>query len=471
MLPPLESLTRVEEDQILQLGAASVQLEQKAARIADSLFKEQKAFLNDKAKFKAALTSRRAGKTYSACSFLLDGALKDNNTISLFVGLTRPSVKNIVWPIFAELNRTHELKCDLLESSLTVSLPNESKIVCLGADQKNFIERLRGPRYRRAVIDEAGYFKEHLAALVDDVLTPALMDLGGELALIGTPGIKPSGYFHDLTEGKTPGWSIHKWSLFNNPFIPSPRDYVADLITRRGWTRSNPTYLREWCGQWVLDLDALVYRFDPNVNVYDRLPEDKELFCVIGVDLGYEPDKTAFSVLYYSPYVHTIWIDHVETHEKMIPSKIAERLKQLIDHFDPTIVAADTGGLGKSIVEEMRKRYSISIKDAEKKAKFTAIALMNGDFIDRHLLVKSSLHELMDQYQSLTKDENGLESPGQPNDLCDSTLYAYRECKAYAAAKKEAPADKNTDAYMEQFWKEEAERVQGAAKEEWWESA
>jgi hypothetical protein len=92
---------------------------------------------------------------------------------------------------------------------------------------------------------------------------------------------------------------------------------------------------------------------------------------------------------------------------------------------------ADTGGLGRSITEEMRMRYDLPMIAAEKTEKMTAIDMVNCDFVDRRLFVHSSCKSLCNQYETLTWDDKHKEDPTLPNDLCDSALYPLRFSRHY----------------------------------------
>jgi hypothetical protein len=396
-----------------------------------SLFKEQREVVDDKSTTVACLTTRRAGKSWLEGSLAILKAKKYHNSLVPYIALTRQSAKNILWPILTELKNKFLIDAELRESDLTMKLANGSELFLVGADQKNFIERLRGPKYPAAFIDEAQSFREHIQSLIDDVLLPAVADYNGQVYIFGTPGPIPLGLFYDATVKKI-GWSVHQWSVLSNPYMPDIKSFIANLKARRGWTDENPTYRREWLGEWVEDLDALVYRFKREKNEYSDMPAGSDWFNILGVDYGWN-DATAFSIVSYSDSNPNVYIRHAEAKSEMIPSRIAERIKQLIGEYNPVKIVADTGGLGKSITEEMRQRYQLPIMPAQKTEKLTNISLMNGDFIDCRLFIRSGLKDLINQYLTLTKDENGLEDPAMPNDLCDAALYAYREARGYSA--------------------------------------
>jgi hypothetical protein len=356
-----------------------------------------------------------------------------------------------MWPILRELNERYQLGAEFREAELTVKI-NDTEIQLYGADMVNFIDRLRGGKYPIVCIDEAASFREHLTTLVDDILTPAIADYNGQIILVGSAGIVPKGLFYDATELKKYGFSIHKWTVFNNPFMPNARAFVDMIKERKSWTDENPTYRREWLNEWVQDLDALVYKFEDG-NIYEDIPEDREWYNIIGVDFGWH-DQAAFTVLAYNPHSPKVYVHYSKGFSHMIPSKIAEHVSELNKRFKPIRIVADTGGLGKSIAEEMIQRWGLPIFAAEKTQKLTNISLMNGDFVDGHLLVHSSLVNLHNQLKTLQKDDKGMEDPGFPNDLCDSMLYAYREAKAYAWTPiKDKPKN------QKEKWEREAETL------------
>jgi hypothetical protein len=354
-----------------------------------------------------------------------------------------------------------------VESKLILKLPkHHSEIQLWGADSRNFIERLRGTPYPIAVIDEAGFFRDHLDTLIDDVLTPSIADYDGQIILLGTPGVRPQGTFYDATQKPKAGYSLHQWSVFDNPHMPHARKFVTDLMNRKGWTEDNPTYQREWCAKWVEDKDALVYKFDKSKNLFKTLPKENDWTNILAVDYGWH-DKTAFAVVAYHPHLPQAYVRHAIGYGEMIPARIAIVLKRLMEKYNPAMILADTGGLGKTITEEMRIRYGIPIHAAKKTDKLAYISLLNGDFIDGNLLIHESLVDLQEQYSTLIKDDDGNEDPNMPNDLCDAVLYAVRHARSYSYTpeiKYATPEDK-MNAEAEKMWNQSEEEQ----NQDWWE--
>lgn len=424
----------------MSLRALKARLEalQPAGKLKAELFPQQLTFISDTAHRKAALCTRRAGKSHVAAIALILAAISKSNTVALYLALTRRSAKAIMWFKLKELDRIYKLGLTFSESELIVHFTNGSRIVLFGADLENLADRLRGDAYIRVVIDEAQSYGSHLQMLIDDVLEPATLDHRGDIVLIGTPGPSPIGTFFEATTNAT-SWSTHKWSLLDNPHLPHAAEWLTDLRASRGWTDENPTWRREYLGEWVQDESALVYRgFKRHRNVFKLLPAASWEY-IIGMDLGWH-DQTTFSVVAYSKHQPCAYVVRSFGRSELHISRIAEVLGSLVNEFSPIAIIADTGGLGKSICEELKSRYSLPIRAAEKTEKMTAIEAMNGDFIDGRILIHESCTDLMTQYEQLTWDEKRLhENPSMRNDLCDCSLYALRFSRHYWHCPKAPP--------------------------------
>src|SRR5512135_646237 len=75
----------------------------------DGLFKNQLDLIDDPAKRKAALCSRRAGKSHTAAAYLLKELLDPVEGDVAYIGLTRSSAKKIIFKPIEKLNRKYGL--------------------------------------------------------------------------------------------------------------------------------------------------------------------------------------------------------------------------------------------------------------------------------------------------------------------------------------------------------------------------
>jgi len=427
------------------------------------LFSQQKAFDNDTKRFKAALTTRRAGKSTLAAARLLESAYRNPGTLNCYLALTRDSARRILWPILIEMNEKYKLKAVATESNLTLKLKNKSEVFLLGADSKNFTARLRGAKYKRVVIDEAQSYSQNLQELVDDILTPALLDLNGDLDLYGSPGPRLSGYFHDVTTKPENGWSTHRWSILNNPHLPSAPEFIAEILKQKAWTVNHPTFKREWLGEWVLDESSLLFEYNPIFNT--KIESMGEYETILGVDFGYR-DKTAVCVLRYATKEKKAHV--IESHAKaeMIISEIAVLIKDLIDKHQPTKIVADTGGLGLSMAKELSKRHHLPIHPAVKREKAARIQTINDALRTRQLTVHPENGNLIYQLMHLSRTDKGIERPDEECDEADALIYAFTEALHYLSE----PESPKFALHSEDKLMESLERnAQEMQNQDWWE--
>ena len=395
-----------------------------------SLFPAQLSYVEDTLDISAALCTRRAGKSVGGFASLYLTGMKFPGATLPYITLTRKSAKNIIWPVIREANEKHKLGILMKEADLSAVLPNGAHIDLHGADTEAFISRLLGGKYPGVVIDEAQAFGSHLERLVFDILQPCTLDYQGYIKLQGTPGPIPYGLFYEMTrEGK----SCHRWSVTDNIYIPHAVDWINNLKNTRGWVDDNPTFLREYCGQWVLDTESLVYKCTKSRNSYSELPQARWRH-ILGVDFGWS-DQTAFGVLAYSQHNPNAYIRKIFGKSHLTPSRIGEILTQLMTEYDADYIIADCGALGKSIAEELKTRFGLPVIATEKTEKATAIEMINSDFIDGRIFIHDSCKEYFEQVSRLTwefvKGIKRIENPTLPNDLADVVTYLHRMSRHY----------------------------------------
>ena len=395
-------------------------------------FPKQIAFIQDQSKFVDALCTRRAGKSNGlAIKYFLKGQ-KHKRALLPYFALTRDSAKNIMWAILQDTADKMKIKAEFVESKLEVKLENESVIKLFGADMKNFIGRIKGIKTPFAAVDEAGEFGTHLESLIDDILTPAIGDyLDGQIYLTGTPGTIPFGYFYEVTDKKRYGYSHHAWSLHDNPFFPNSRAFVADIKAKKGWNDESPTYLREYCGLWVKDVDALVFKYDPSINHYDSIDQKRGWQYIIGVDIGFK-DADAIAVIGWNEHDKKTYLIEEDLGRGRDITELAQNIQKFCDRYDPIKVVMDTGGLGLKISEELRKRFSLPIVSAEKTRKFEFIQLLN-DALKTRSFFASNKSQFANDSMLLEWDKDRMApdrlviSDKFHSDITDAVLYAFRE--------------------------------------------
>ena len=425
-------------------------------KLENYLFDKQLQFVQDPAKFKLGVTTRRAGKSISCVTDLTHTAISDDNVTVLYITLSRKNAKRLVWPEFKKLNKLFNLQGNINESDLSITWPNGSTLYLLGANDRTSIEDFRGLAVKKVYLDESQSFPDYIRELIDDVLGPALMDHDGQLVLIGTPGPIPSGYFYELT--KNPHWKLHHWSFFDNPKLPFLKSGITHQamlereLTRRGVGVTDPSIQREWFGKWIVDSDSLVYHYNAKMNDYETLPEGEYTY-ILGVDLGYE-DADALAVICYGGHSPVTYVVEEEITRHQDLTQLTGQIDKLIAKYPISRVVVDTGGLGKKIAEEISKRYEIPMLPAEKSRKVEYIELMNDALRTGKLKIKANSQFAQDamkvewDHDKSTPDRKIISSRFH-SDICEAVLYAWRESYSYTYKYKAPAPEYGTKAWSE----------------------
>jgi hypothetical protein len=444
-------------------------------------FKRQIEFIEDPSKLKTSVTGRRAGKTYACAAYLLHTALNRPNTTSLYITLTRGNAKRIIWPTLMELNYLYSLGATINESDLSITFGNGSRVFLSGANDSAEVEKFRGLGLALCIIDETQSFKAFLETLVEEVLSKALYDYDGTLALIGTPSPTSSGYFWETAGGKlAKGFSHHKWTMFDNPYIKeksgkTPQQILDQDLKRKGVTIADPSIQREVFANWVVDTNSLVFHYDNGRNNYIYNGEQTEF--VIGVDLGFD-DADAIAVLGWSSTSPNIYLveEFIKTGQTV--TDLALIIEDFIKRYNPLRIVMDTGGLGKKLAEELRKRYALPIVAAEKVRKFEFIELLNDALRTAKFKAKSDSQFAQDcmlvEWDRSKIDKLAIKDTFH-SDITDAVLYAYREALHWLYEPSMQPILKNTPEWykaVEKELEEEAEArmraTMGQNDEELW---
>ena len=391
--------------------------------------------MRDPAPFAVACTTRRAGKTVGNEILLLETALAASGVTCMYVAQTRGVAEELMWRRLKQRNGDYQLGGKTNDTHLSIEFSNHSRIRLGGAKDRKEADKLRGPeKIALAIVDEAQNFRSSvLQYLIDDILEPAMLDVDGRLRLSGTPGPLAAGYFFDVCHN--PHFAPHFWTLHQNRHLGiAPEKFLARIRERRNITESDPTYRREYLGEWVRDEQVLVFRYGPAAQ-YQALPEGGEWHYCLGVDLGFE-DRDAIAVGGWRTGERVVYLVEEMQAPKQTITALAEQVAALVSRYKPRKSVWDFGGLGKKIAEEVRSRWTMQVEAADKVRKLEHIELLNaamvagqfrarptGPFAEDCGLVQwdqdaraRGVRKIADDYHS---------------DITDAVLYMYRACRAF----------------------------------------
>jgi hypothetical protein len=394
----------------------------------DGLFTQQRDAVDDAERFKAYLCPRRSGKSHTDAVELFATSEAWPNEESLAVSITRGHCQATIGSALERLKRQYDLplKSKHLEGRLYYHNERTNHRIWLsGCKDFNEADKLRGDYLVHALVDEAQAIPltPHPASLIDsvgseekkqpklllqylveDVLSPRLIDKNGSLTLTGTTGQLLKCYFWEVTtgEGARKKWKTHHWSMRDNIHLPNVEAQIKELCEKFGWDPSSPSFQREILGRWVSDPNALIYKYTGARNAWhggawpgclDELIHEfgTDLYWALGVDLGHW-DATTFVL---GAYVRgtSKWIiprawggsEMTQPQRSQAINDAKRELERRGQHLACTVL--DTGGGGKMIAHDLTQTFGVPVEAAQKVNKAAGIRLVQADIGTGSLLI------------------------------------------------------------------------------------
>ena len=453
---------------------------------ADVATEAQQRFIDDPSRLKAALCTRRAGKTFGAAIFLIQECLANPGCTCIFASLTRSSSKRILEKdILRPLQEKFGITGTFNKAELSYTLNNGpnggpgSVIYLVGVDSSDQErEKLLGQKYRLVVFDEAGSYRTDLDALVQDTIMSAA-DYQGTVVLIGTPRGR-KGFFYRVTTGKVPGWSVHRWTYNDNPHLIDPKDgknvvekQRLQQVAANPLVVQTPKYRQNFLGEWTVDDTDLVYAYSPDRNFVSReeweetKKKHKVWYHVLGIDYGLRA-PSAWVCLAYSDHDPNVYVVDTYKQADLRSDQMAKvTQEQFLDQYSPMVATViDPGGGGAGAAKDMEWHHGIQYEVPQKQGKPQHIELLNSDLITGQMKVVEGCDDLVAEWEDLSWDEREKEkgkfvvSKASDDHLSDACLYAYMRCRHFASTPAPKPGPKrDTDEWMKERWR----RMQEAA--------
>lgn len=440
------------------LGAIARQLErlERAKRRADfgpeavaGRSPHQLAYVASQAKRILSHAGRRSGKTRGGAYRLHLAALTPPAAPVGYITLTRESAREIIWDDLLEINDHYGLGGKVNHSRLTIT-HRFGRIGLYGCDNQREIRKIRGHKFKEALIDECQSIAEPiLKPLLTRDLRPTLIDYQGRLVLAGTgPAARVGRWFEMAFGNLRQNFEVHHWTFRENPYLPAYEmgmtadQIVAEILKEEGWTEQNPTFLREYGGLAVDDLDVRLYQYESAVNDFDgELPAGDWMYT-IGIDLG-SKDRTAVWVWGWRRHDPTLYQVYEYEHAGLVKDPKTGRERPIIvddvlrwaweaiKRFPPVKAVVDQGGLGLMIADTLRER-GLPVEAAQKNDKGAHIKLFNSDLRKGAIKVRADSAFARDA-QLVEKDPKAFlhdklqeREHGYHSDILDAALYSWR---------------------------------------------
>lgn len=419
----------------------------------DDKFTKQFQAAKDKSILKAIQCTRRAGKSTGEAKETLQSAFDNPETKHLYGALTLGSAKNIIWDMFLSELEIKKIQFRSNEQQGIIKLANKSEIRLFGLDSSyKEMRKILGGKYKTVKIDEAGSITQDLKKICLQMILPALTDMNGRLTLLGTAENIPKTYFEAVTSGLEPGWSVHKWTAFDNPYIADKWKEHIDWIEKYNPTfKLTSEYKTHYLNEWCADDRLLIIRINKD-TVIPAIDLVNPTY-ILGVDIGFN-DATAFTLVGFHNKSPDLYVVESYKEREMDLTDTANKIKHYLRSYPIGRVIID--GANKQGVEEMKNRHFIPLMPAQKTDKASFLKILADDITRGRVKYFQgkcdSLIEEQDQLQWKDPTKHD-EDPRIPNDQNDSFLYAWREARNYLWKEKVPPLDINSNEYMDQFAK------------------
>lgn len=419
----------------------------------------------DRSRSLALLTPRQTGKSWSIIRRAYRQCLRYEQANYMILCDSAPAAEAIYLEDFRQQADLLGLPVEINYRKLQFSFPWGAKVTLGGCADSKEINKLRGRRFSELAVDEVQNISERRLSAVLAVVRPAMLKHAGTLVYAGTPGPIPEGQLWEITTFQPPAkckgarhlavpaweplpasfnWLVHRWTLRDNPAVtPDGRtlwQVALEDKEKNGWDDSNPTWRREYLGEWVADPDALVCVYarlrDGRADLVAAdgphgLPAGHEWRYVLGVDLGYtEKNPCGLVVVAYAPTHGAIHVIHEHREAGLtvddIEALAARMARDLQVSFDDRVI--DSGGGGSAIVAaSLAQRWGVSFRPADKAKRAEYIQLLNSDMMSGRVKIRPD-SQLAEELRLLQwKDRAGGETDKRtPDHLFDALLYTWR---------------------------------------------
>ena len=410
------------------LARRKAQRESRQVSLTDEWFPEEAAFFNDPSQLSAALCGRRAGKTRGVVRDHLRDLLTVPGYRGLYLNSTRHEAERLAWignrgDGFRSLIERMQLPLTLNNADLTIyNKATDGWMYLRGADDEAELRKALGSAYHKVTWDEFQKIPPKLSLSMREVFFPTLLDFGGKFRGTGTASRQMSGIAWDVTrpetERRSAGWSVHHWTLLDNPYfghaatiggrlfvVWGARDEVVSgphepgeleaAVKAARWTKGvvalqalyggpevapidSPIMQREAFGRWVREDAAYVYavhkvpherllyaphrvRADgfPDIPAALRdLPFDwRDGLFALGVDIGWYPDPFAFVL--WAWHGHDPKLYEVASWRKNYLDSDQQNaaIKAVREHVAIGIIVADASNPAKPTVKGWSKEW------------------------------------------------------------------------------------------------------------------
>ncbi len=414
---------------------------------------QQRGAVLDPSRERVLAAGRRGGKTVTECLAPIVEALAHERSSCAYLSTSIVRAMDTVWSDLIDFLEADKIPHSAKETTRTIRFRNGSRIWVSGVETKKQANKIRGrlKRTRLVVIDEAqDWPTDLLSYLYRVVVWPSLADVGGRTMVAGT-GTAPRGFWYEHLKSAERAGAVHRWTMFDNPFISDARATLSKALTDKGITASvdeviacqgvgiDAEIAQEYFCQFVAG-ERQIFHVSRERNAYTDTPLGP-WFYVIGVDWG-TVDKCGVVVWGWTPASPKLYLVAYEQKAGLGTDDQMALAMKYVEAYPPLALVADPATGGSAYIIDLQNRFGVPAEPAEKDGKVSAVLQMRDALRRGEALVPEAefpIEEGMpegDFVAALHTPEWDLEQvqksiKGHMPDLCDAALYAYRKARHF----------------------------------------
>jgi hypothetical protein len=422
-------------------------------RLAHPGFQGARAFAACRQQGAIARAGRGGGKSTSMLGRFHSVSAAHPHCSSVFVAMSSERARDILFPAVWKFNQLYGCGIEEKRGEGVFQWPNSYRVLYRGCKDINEVNKRRGTPWVSAGWDECASINQQLLQIdIHEAVEPRLLDFNGLWFAGGTPGPVPQGYWHELSSGEGGTYPVFAWDARHNHHMPNVMRYFSETLQRMQgvperrlwpshcnsildlindpncWRLLPNTFVREYLGQWVLDLKALIYKLLPK-NSFAEFPITPD-YWTIGLDLGAhsedEPhlDHAAVSVCASHSSLPYIWVREARKLSDVTVESLAAYVCQLLQQYPQASVHIDGTSAGK-LIERSLQRMGIPIQCADKAKKLRRIQLVQsairGGTLQLH--IRDCMDARNEAMALLWNEKRDDHSPRCDDDAWDAILY------------------------------------------------
>lgn len=348
-------------------------------RLIKQFYDKQRDIMLDCNKFRKiiTITSRRTGKTTMNAGLCVFECLTPNSNVA-YINLTFTNAVEQIFELIVDYANSIGFSINFKSKSEgVIRFNNGSRIKITGNSNNSEADKLRGFNCRLAIIDEIGH-QRNIDYLVNEILVPQMADYtDSTLLLTGTPSRVPN-HFSTRIFNSDNEYKKYHFTMLDNPFIPNPRKLIEEEAANKGMGINTPFIRREYFGEFVSDLEAIVFK---DYKSYKELPDLTDFNPIginIGGDYGYKDYNGIVTVIYNKEKAIVLKED------KFNKANVSKIIEKMLSHYDfavglnkkygwniPVKIYADYNE--ESITKELMIKYKVPAFNCYKYDKAYAI--------------------------------------------------------------------------------------------------